>query len=88
MTEGLCVGAHAQGAFLPLPVTLLSRLRRRVSSATPVCAISTAEGSGPLPARLWPLEGVGPRQDPPGKGAIAVFLGWGWGIWFAKACLT
>ena len=44
------MGAHTQGAFLPLAVTLLSRLRRHVSLATPVCAVSTAEGLGP-PAR-------------------------------------
>lgn len=51
------MGAHTQGAFLPVPVTLLSRLRRRVSLATPVCAVSTAEGSGPpvRPPGPWRL---------------------------------
>lgn len=44
---------------------------RRVSCATPVCAISTLRARAPCPP-AWPLEGVGPDQDPPGKGAIAV----------------
>lgn len=81
------MGAHTQAALLPLPIMLLSQLFQRISLATPVYAISTAEGSCP-PAQLpGPLEGIGPGQDPPGARRL-LFLRWGWGFWFAKACLT
>ena len=81
------MGAHTQASLLPLPITLLSQLCRRISLTTPVYAVSTTEGSGP-PAHLpGPLEGIGLGQDPPGAGRL-LFLWWGWGFWFAKACLT
>ena len=62
------MGAHTQGAFLPLAVTLLSRLRPHVSLATPVCAVSTAEGLGPPAHPPGPWRALVPIKTLQGPG--------------------
>ena len=36
----------------------------------------------------WQQESGSHCLDPVPERSLSVFLGWGWGIWFAKACLT